>query len=171
MNQELVRAFKKNNKERRAIIAKKYGYSSVEEYIAFLEGVIAGNGSISTPKLGLAYVVDISDASGSMSGGKYDNTKKGITLGISDLKPRKDVRYSLVEFVELNLVRKPLIGVIPSNINQYSIPFYGANGGNTPLYKTVYDTLVELKERVGENDTVLVKIYTDKLNCPLLSEN
>jgi hypothetical protein len=161
---ELIEAFKKANKQRRQKIVEKNGFKTPEEYMTSL---LTLNKPPQTPKKakvskmkGTFYVIDILDATGSMSGGKYNNSKEGIVAGIKDLSPRKDVKYSLIEFIELRkALNKPLTDVIPSDVKTSGILFYGAHGGDTPLYKTVYEVIKGIN--VSKDDKVLVNVYTD----------
>lgn len=151
--EELINDYKKSNYERRQRIAELNGFKSGEEYLNSLmkpvkTPTIKTTGGI-TRKVtganrmkGIFYVIDILDATGSMAGGKYDNSKKGIIDGIKDLAPRKDVKYSLTEFIEsYRDLNHAVVLQIPSDIKTNKIKFSGAIGGNTPLYKTVYDVI------------------------------
>lgn len=173
-NEELVKQFKKANKVYKLKLASRLGVS-MEEYI---KNIMAPKSiPIAAPKTSkkrikvpttkqkvdfiippTIHIVDILDASGSMEGGKYDNSKKGILAGIKDLKG--DYTYTLVEFIDSRRTNNVcFMEPAPSWVN-----FYGALGNDTPLYKVVYETLVKLNKAVSRKDKVLVKIYTDGLN-------
>jgi len=164
---DLINAFKKANKQRRRLMAAKNGFKTPEEYLTSL---LTLNKSTQTPTKthktkvskmkGTFYIIDILDATGSMDGGKYNNSKEGIIAGIKDLASRKDVKYSFVEFIELRkALNKPLTDIIPSDVKTSDIRFSGAIGGNTPLYKTVYEVIKGIN--VSKDDKVLINVYTD----------
>jgi Mg-chelatase subunit ChlD len=161
--EEQLKDFKKSNKERKQKLAEKYGFLTADSYKAHLETKIKVKKT--TKKVenkGIFYVIDILDASGSMSGGKYNNSVSGIKEGIKDLTTRKDVKYSLVEFVQSNKLNKAVINQNPSEISLNLIPFSGSVGANTPLYYTVYEVISNLL--VSKEDKVLIKVYTDGQN-------
>lgn len=165
--EELIKQFKKANQGYKWILAGKAGFTSKEDYLNFLE-----NKSKTKPKVVSSpivkallkptiHIVDILDASGSMGGSgnsKYENSKKGILSGIEDLRKVKDVKYTytLIEFVQSRNIKTHFyLAPLPTNIT-----FHGATGNNTPLYSTVYDTLI-LLQNVNPTDKVLVKVFTD----------
>lgn len=160
--QQLIEDYKKANKERREKIAQKNGFKTGEEYLASLtkQEVKKVTKKTTSKMKGIFYVVDILDASGSMDGGKYENSKKGIIDGIKDLAPRKDVKYSLFEFIqESRSLNHPLDNVSPSDVNVDNIRFSGAIGGDTPLYYAVYTVIKRMN--VTKDDKVLINVYTD----------
>jgi len=164
--EEQLKDFKKSNKERKQKLAEKYGFLTADSYKAHLETKIKVKKTNEPKKKvfkGKFYVVDILDASGSMSGGKYNNSTEGIISRINDMKTRKDVIYSLVEFIQASKpFNKAVYKVKPSDINTSLIPFSGAIGGDTPLYYTVYETIKNLE--VTKEDKVLMNVYTDGQN-------
>lgn len=101
------------------------------------------------------HMVIISDASGSMSGQKYEMSKKGI-LAEYELCKSLGYKFSLVEFVQTDkIIEKWNLDEQPS--------FYGALGHYTPLYKTIYTTLNYLKS-LATDERFLIKIFTDGQN-------
>ncbi len=160
---KLINDYKKSNKVRREKIALKAGFKTGEEYLQSLL-TITPQKAIKVAKTkkmtGIFYVIDVLDASGSMGGGKYENSQRGIIDGIKDMAVRKDVKYSLVEFVQSNRgLNKPIVQVEPSLIKTSDIRFSGAVGGDTPLYYAVYETIKSIQPR--KEDKVLINVYTD----------
>src|SRR3989304_4704873 len=123
--EQLILAFKKANKEYREKLAKKAGFTSGDEYLASLQKKAKVTSKKTEPKKGLFYVIDVFDASGSMEGGKYNNSKSGIVEGIKDLQKRTDVKYSLVEFVDNSKQNNPITKANPSDIILDKINFNG----------------------------------------------
>lgn len=95
-----------------------------------------------------------------MLGDKYNNSKQGILDGIKDLVPRKDVKYSLIEFIDSGrYLNRAVTQIPPKEVNISYIHFSGAIGNDTPLYKTVFDVISEIS--VNKDDKVLINVYTD----------
>lgn len=101
--------------------------------------------------------VIISDATGSMSGSKYNASKEGI---MNELQQCKDLNmtFTYVEMVQTGKILTYYTKADPKNV---SLAFYGAKGNDTPLYQTVYDTLTNLYDSANGIDKYLVKIFTD----------
>lgn len=162
--EQLIEDYKKSNKERREKLAKKAGFKTGADYLASLSQKPAKVEKV-TKFNGTFYVIDILDATGSMDGGKYNNSKEGIINKIKEMAIRKDVVYSLVEFIQAN---KPFNNAVtklaPSNVNTQMIPFHGATGGNTPLYYAVWKVIGDLYPSVTKKDKVLINVYTDGEN-------
>lgn len=154
MTNENLSKFLKNNKTRRIQVANKAGYSSVEDYIDFLNGVTGKRKKIPT-----IHNVYILDASGSMGGGKLDNALIGINTEIKLLKKDKNTNYiqTLVDFSNYYDIRTPYFMVPISNISHYS----AVSRNMTALNQAVGETLDKLLLSVDKKDKVLVKIFTD----------
>lgn len=150
--------YKKANKVRRAVIVKNAGYTNEVGYLKYLQNpdVLKKKKTKVIPTI---HLVDISDASGSMQGDKYKATQLGIMAQINEFKNDKTVNYtySLSEFVDsrTTIVHQTLSS-FPDKVN-----FYGASGGNTPLYTAIFDILTSLSGKIDPKDKVLVKVYTD----------
>ena len=158
--EEKIKEYKKSNAARKEKLALKAGFSTRAEYLASLEKKIKIKKTTKVKNKGIFYVIDILDASGSMAGGKYTNSVNGIKESIKDLTSRKDVKYSLIEFIQASKpLNKAVMNQDPSQVSMNLIPFSGAIGGDTPLYYTVYDTISNLV--VNKEDKVLIKVYTD----------
>ena len=161
---------KKANQAYKLRLAQNAGFSSVAEYKTFLTTPkikerktrrITPVVSVKSKNRITIHVVDILDASGSMYGAKFENSKEGIMESLGDLRSNRDAKftYSLVQFVDSSHVISPFfLSSLPSYIS-----FCNANGSNTPLYYTVYETLERLEKIVGA-DKVLVKVYTDGID-------
>jgi len=162
---DALQSLKKANKDYKLKLAIKNGFESVKDYMNFLEGKNVVTVKVKTrvtKTKPTVHVVDILDASGSMDGGKYNNSKEGILQGIKDLVKEGSINYtySLTEFVDSRrIIEHCFMSDLKTNPS-----FFGAKGGDTPLYKTVFDVLNKLKSRVNMVDKVLVKVYTDGLN-------
>jgi len=164
--QEQLKSFKKANQAYKHTLATKAGFNSAEEYLKFLNGgaqrvvkVKKATAEVYKPTI---HIVDVLDASGSMRGGKYLNSCEGIREGVKKLKENKEVNYtySLIEFVQdKEIITHYFLSSLPKTIN-----FNGADGGDTPLYHTVYNTLNRLTAVVDKESKVLVKVYTDGLD-------
>lgn len=158
--EQILKDFIKSNKQRRAIIVADKGFDNETQYKEYLVSLIKGE--IVEPKTSLKptiHLVDLLDSSGSMNGGKYDNATRGITEGLQEFRKETQVNYtySLVEFVQTGkIIEHQYVGSL--NLNP---SFYGAVGSNTPLYSTLFTTLVKLQGIVPQGEKVLVKVYTD----------
>lgn len=163
--------YKKANKKRKEAILKKYGFTSESAlFEAAKEPVVSSTSSskkaVKSKKKKVSeritiHNVDILDATGSMAGSKYENSKKGIIEGIEALQKDNavDWTYSLFEFVDSykGVVEHRILGDLSTDIK-----FNGPIGANTPLYKTIFDVLTKINGLVvNKNNKVLVRIYTD----------
>lgn len=97
-NTELTK-FLKENKTRRALIAKRNGYDTWEAYADFLRNGVgtAGNPTI----LPLVYCVDLLDTSSSMNwSNKIAKANEGLAAALEPIRNEKNVDYiySLITF-------------------------------------------------------------------------
>lgn len=106
--------------------------------------------------------VFIVDASGSMSGGKYENAISGVNELLKSIVADTDTdnNVMIVEFEDKNIETRLDLGAkIPSSYKGMG------TGGMTPLNQAIGQTLeyVEKKRKkeYGVNDKVLVSIFTD----------
>lgn len=104
--------------------------------------------------------VIILDASGSMSGSKYDNARKGI---LEEIKLCGQLGYTItvIEMVQQNRI---ITHCFKANPSQLKIKFIGADGNDTPLYDTIVSTFENLLFTKEENHKYLIKIWTDGQN-------
>lgn len=159
IKQKILADYKKANKAAKEKMLKKYEFSSETEFLNYLTG--SGEKQTSQPvKKVRVHNIHILDASGSMTTwNKYDVSTQGILKEIETLKNDNTVdwTYGLVEFIQSNNIRThQLLGELPKTIY-----FNGATGADTPLYKTVYDTINKVKLLMQPDDKVLIKVYTD----------
>lgn len=161
---QLLKDFIKSNQTRRQQLATKAGFNTPDEYKEYLVSLITGAlpisaGGNSTLVKPTIHLVDLLDSSGSMAGGKYTNATRGITEGLNEFRLETQVSYtySLVEFVQSN---KTIEHQYVGSLNLHP-SFYGAIGGNTPLYYTLANTLTKLQQVIPNGEKVLVKVYTD----------
>ncbi len=158
---ELLQQFKKANKIYKAKLANNAGFLSIEEYLAYLTGPKRRAPKVVKkvlPKQTI-HIVNILDASGSMDGGKYNNSCDGMRQELVELRNNKDVNYTytFIEFVESGkVITHNFLSELPSTLG-----FWGANGRNTPLYHTVYESLTKVTKAISFSDKTLVKVYTD----------
>lgn len=161
INEQLLLAFKRANKERREKLAKKYGFKSANEYLNHLLGDITE--SVNIPKETI-HNVFILDASGSMIGSKYNNAVIGINQLIKDIK-QDTYTNNTISVVEFDSIpsKNPNITKPSWMSNPNMIKGFNGGGayGSTPLYKTLGIILNELESEVKSSDKVLVNIFTD----------
>lgn len=188
--EQLLADYKKANKERRKKIVTKAGYVDEGVYLLYLKtpeqvklitslpSPVAKAKSSRRKKPQKAedflkpvvHNVSILDATGSMRYDKYNNSIIGIKTEIEALKvdPNVEWKYTLIEFIQKDgyglsdIINKRVhFQDIPISNVSSDIKFNGADGGNTPLYQIVYDTITDLRSRVKSTDKVLIKVYTD----------
>lgn len=177
VKEKLLEDFKRSNKTRKLTLAKRYGFGSPEEYLAYL------NQSAVFPEPNIQKVVIkptihnvvLLDATGSMRGNKYDNAQLGINKELEWLKAQTDVNYTetIIEFIEAkeyngSAVKTNPIAILKSP-EDVQLKFYGAHGSDTPLYKSVLDIIEEVSSQIKDTDKVLLKVYTDGGNNSLSS--
>lgn len=157
--EEQLRSLRKANKAYKLKLAQKAGYITIEDYQKFLVKVsvpLVKRPSKIKPTI---HICEILDSSGSMNGGKYNNSCEGIRSGIGDLRENKNVNYTytFIEFIDSNkILTHNFLSEVPTNVY-----FNGATGNNTPLYHVVRTTLERLEKAVGKDSKVLVKVFTD----------
>lgn len=168
---ELLKSFKQYNKEAREKKAIKEGFADATHYITYLESIITGTYSgltpILPPKSGTSkkptsrptiHIVDVLDASGSMSGGKFTAALKGINEGLSALlKDTAAVNYthSLCDFSDD--IRIPFV-----KRNRGSFAYYESiTRGSTSLFDAIGETIEQINVDLKSTDKVLINIYTD----------
>jgi hypothetical protein len=101
----------------------------------------------------------ISDASGSMSGGKYKASVQSISTELKLLSQDDNVNYTQT-LVEFDSSRRKKHFWLTEGKEATSFKGIGASGG-TPLYITIGEVLTELESKIKPNDRVLVKVFTD----------
>lgn len=160
----LLEDFKRSNKVRKTKLAQKYGFSTAEEFLTYLTGV-----EVATPNKDIViHNVTLLDATGSMAGGKYNNSVKGIEAEIKWIETQKDVKYTstIREFIQSDsgneIKTNELCFLSPTTAIKSN--FCGANGYNTPLYKAVLDLIEDIEKAINPQDKVLIKVYTDGQN-------
>ena len=159
-----MKAFKKANKERRAVLANRAGFNTPDEYKTFLEEqilkdiqtsdaeeVTAPSGDI------VVHNVHILDASGSMDGLKLRNAVLGINGEVKELRQDTETNYlhTSVRFgsrSETLNFRDTLDNV--KDMNQRIL-------GMTALNQTLGETLERLRDNVQPNEVTVVKVFTD----------
>lgn len=158
--EKVKETYKRANKERRLAMAKKYGFNTTEEFLAYLEGKeVTEVTSTVKPKI---HIVNLLDNSGSMNGPKFRNAYEAICNEVEELKKVTDVEYtySLYNFNRNDRPNKE-IGNVP--VNKVYIPDIEANT-STPLYDTINTLASDLLSNIDSDTKVLVKIFTDGQN-------
>lgn len=168
VKEKLLEDFKRANKDRKIKLANKFGFSTVEEYLNYLTGVtgIVEETFKEEKVKPVIHNVVLLDATGSMSGGKYNVSKRGIEKELEWLKEQTEVIYTetVIEFIERICNNGNIKRNIHSLLEQPSkvhLNFYEAKGGDTPLYQAVYELIDEVKSEIKPTDKVLLKVYTD----------
>lgn len=157
--EKLLDSFKRSNSNRKADLAMKAGYKTIEEYKAFLESHINGSVNVTPTEKPTIHIVDIIDCSDSMRGPKIKGAVEGINNGVSELK--KDTianyTYTLCDFS----------GRGDANYSQIKTPIdrvstvYFTTRNMTALYDAIDNTLDILEKQVNADEKVLINIYTD----------
>jgi hypothetical protein len=104
------------------------------------------------------HIVDILDASGSMSGGKFMAAIKGINMGIKQMKEDTNpihYTYTLCDFSDDIIFRniKSPIKIVES--------IKGETRGSTALFDAIGMSIDKISSGIGKGDKVLVNVYTD----------
>jgi len=171
--EKLLEDFKKANLAAKEKLAAKYGFSSTSEYLKYLESQIAVDTALvevktTTPKTKkktkvveriTVHNVHILDASGSMSGPKFNAALTGINKEVEEMRKDNstDVTQTVVHFsdpydIQTAFWKTPL-GKVGT--------FHAVTRGSTALLQTVGETLTKLLSEANGKDKVLVKIFTD----------
>lgn len=178
IEEKLLEDFKKANATRKLKLANKFGFSTAQEYEEHLTGnsiaikVNKPKKAIKSKKTVIPTIhnVILLDATGSMAGGKYSNSMKGIEKELDWIKQQTNVNYTytLREFIESGSkgVRTNEHCFI-SKPSEVKLNFHGAVGGNTPLYKATLDIISDIQSKVLHTDKILLKVYTDGENNSL----
>lgn len=115
--------------------------------------------------------VHILDASGSMSGGKYNNALSGINEELEKLKVDNDgntITNTVIEFHGRTFASRVREGgdvtiehlfMVPA-ANCTSIKGVGADGG-TPLYQAIGETIEKLMKHINLGEKVIITVFTD----------
>lgn len=176
----------KANKARKEQMAKAYGFSTVDEFIAYLNLDPASNPtppvpqpttkkkrkekpggnakvaalieSVITPPI--MHNVYILDASGSMNGGKIKSAIEGINEELTALKADADSTYTTQSIVTFSYAHDIQVSVWKAPIKDVN-HFYCSTRGSTALLQAIGETLTQLLKQHKDGEKVLVKIFTD----------
>lgn len=151
----LVRA----NKDYKLKLAIRAGYTTVEEYKTYLQGMINGSQpeTVQTNELKTIHIVDVVDCSGSMDGGKIRGAQEAINAEIKRLQADNTAEYiySLCKFSN----REVSFPISKTDIVTVGNLTFRADGG-TPLLDAIGMTIDRLKV-VNNTTPTLINIYTD----------
>lgn len=169
-NAQKLASLKKANKDAREKMAVKAGYKTAADYKAVLEGKKLPKSTTSVPpttetkkkrvKLNpLIHIVDVLDASGSMSGDKINNAINGINGSLKDLSKVKDViyTYTLCHFSYYDDIQMPYVKVALDKVGEVKV----GTRGSTALYDAIGNTIKTIQRGLGKDEKVLINIYTD----------
>ncbi len=114
----------------------------------------------------LIHVVHILDGSGSMSGSKYRSAIEGIKgelalLFCANTDPNISYTMTIVEFAGVggdNSIHEHMF-MVPVD-SKLTFSGCGANGG-TPLFETIHKVANKVLTKKGDEDRVLLSIFTD----------
>jgi uncharacterized protein YegL len=167
----VLESFKRANKDRKAKMIAKAGFTNEADYIKSLTAT-TNKTTVKTTKAPakkatvkvipkkstekkLIHNVFIMDDSGSMQGAKYQNGVKGIQELVKSIKA-DNLTINTISIVDLNR------GVV-SWMSHPKMVNYEPHGrlGGTPLYKTIGKTIEDLLKVVKKDDKVLLNITTD----------
>lgn len=158
-----VQKFKKNNKQRRLVIAAKAGFATVELYIAHLENAPkakkVSKKAVKKNVIPTIHIVDVADASASMAYGKIEALNFGIEQQLEELKKVNNINYTytLLEFSGKNHMRFIHLMTPIKDVRHQQVDTYNS----TALYKAIGLALDTITGKMNREDKVLVKIYTD----------
>jgi hypothetical protein len=156
---QLLKAYKKANKERREKIANNAGFNSGDEYENHLQEQISKQ--VDTPLV--IHNIHILDRSSSMnSGGRIYSALQGINSEIEELKKDSSVTYlqTFVPFSYGNYSGRIGNEFFKTPINEVETINTFASG-YTALYQALGETLEDVLASKGPNEKVLVKVFTD----------
>jgi hypothetical protein len=154
IKEKLLRDFKKASKDRKEKLAIKFGFKTSSDYLAYLEGLYEEGKEISKTPV-VIHNVTLLDATGSMRGSKYNNSKKGILKELSEFVSTEDyaVNHRVFEFIDSK-----------KGIKEYKEGFfYGAAGHDTPLWWATMQIIDKFKD-IPKEEKILIKVYTDGAN-------
>jgi len=165
----LLKDLKRANSKRKLVLAKKYGFNTIKDYekdlISNIGATVAIKPKKATKKPRLViHNVTLLDATGSMRGwggdSKYTKSKEGINKEIAEFVSQKDykVLHSIFEFIDLS---RGIVNSVDRKENPKDVKFFGAQGSDTPLWKSIIEVIDTVKLRISSRDKVLIKIYTD----------
>lgn len=160
---EVWKDFKRLNKVARLKRAQKYGFATVELYAAQLEAnatnFVKKPNTKAKIEIPVIHIVDILDASTSMSGGKFIGALKGINSSIKELKKETEIeyKYTLCVFSGYQSILFPYSNVNLKKINEIKAKL----GSITALYDAIGETIKSLASFIKLGEKVLINIYTD----------
>lgn len=162
-NAEILATFKKANKAARERMAKNAGYKSADAYRAHLEGKKTSEepkqSSSKASKKPVIHIVNILDASDSMSGAKFNNALTGINGEFKELKKDTEVDYfgTFYTFSHSASIREIFFKKSVKDIQSVNL----RPSGMTALYDAIGTVLTRVKGATKKGEKVLINIFTD----------
>lgn len=163
IHRNLLSKLRKANKQRKLALALQNGFDTVEAFQVHLEKNLEPMPIKKVESKGKVTIYNITllDATGSMHGGKFFNSKKGISKELETLQSTEEytIKHRLfVMFDSSNMLTEY------TNVEE----FPPAKGRNTPLWGSIIKLLDILDPLADKKNTkVLIKIYTDGDNNTL----
>lgn len=150
--------FTKANKQRKADLAKRAGFTDVETFRAHLKGSKSASiiNDLVKSSVPIIHIVNIVDCSGSMGGSKINAANEMIKSDINKVLNERDVYYTYtlrtfstyVHEYKNKIDRNPKYSILKTN-------------SLTALYDAIGDTLEDLKTCIPSSEKVIVSIITD----------
>lgn len=156
--EELLAALKKANKQYKAKMAEAAGFDSVETYAEYLAGKKANTAKKVSKSKPIIHTILIVDNSGSMCGAKIKAANQGVNQEISELKKIDDA-LMLLSIVSFSGDMKEEVFKENAKTCDFKANWRGTHSTN--LYGTLVQVLRNAYDNRGNNEKILVKIFTD----------
>lgn len=153
--EDLLKDLTKANHARKAVLANRAGFDSVEAYRKHLQSGESVEQTVK-PKI---HIVNILDVSSSMSGGKFEKAFSGINNEIKEFKTDTTTDYTAT-FVSFSYGSEIKKHYFNTPIAEVKTPNLSANG-MTALNRAVGETLEGLLELDNKDVKTIVSIFTD----------
>jgi uncharacterized protein YegL len=152
--EQLIAEYRRANKKARPGILKRQGFSTEQDYFAFLMAPDPVNDD--KPTIHNIHIVDIS---GSMAGAKLRSAVQGVNTEVDELKKDTAVNFthSLIEFSDSYDIKTICWKTPIADVK----PYVTTDRGSTALNQAIGETLERLVKEIKPFEKVLVKIFTD----------
>lgn len=156
--EDLLKDLTKANHARKAVLANRAGFNSVDEYRKHLQNSDSSLEALSTSKPKI-HIVNILDVSSSMDGGKFDKAFEGIKNEIKEFSTDVNTDYTAT-FVSFSYGNKIIRHYFNTPIVDVKTPSLYASG-MTALNQAVGETLEGLLKLDNNGVKTIVSIFTD----------